>query len=82
MVAQAGVEQLVLRQSPDRQATEDKRALAEAEFLILLLATDTDQFDAANLLKLLARDEQLGLLVAEQVADGLERGPASLAGRR
>ena len=48
------VKQLVLGQAPHRQTTEDKRPGAEAEFLILLLAADADQFDAAHLLELLA----------------------------
>ena len=52
----------------------------EAEFLILLLPADADQFDPAHLLELLARNEQLRLLVTKQIADGLERGPATLAG--
>ena len=67
------VEQLVLRQSPDRQATEDKRARAEAEFLILLLAADANQLDAPHLLELLARDEQIGLLLPEKVPGPPER---------
>jgi len=67
------VEQLVLRQPPDRQATEDKRARAEAEFLILLLAADANQLDAPHLLELLARDEQIGLLFPEKVPDPPER---------
>jgi hypothetical protein len=75
------VKELLPGQAPDRQTTQDKRARAEAEFLILLFATDADQLDAAHLLELLARDKQLWLLVAKQVADGLENGPAMLAGR-
>jgi hypothetical protein len=66
------IEQLVLRQSPHRQATEDKRARAEAEFLILLLAADANQLDTPHLLKLLARDEQIGLLFPEKVPDAPE----------
>ena len=66
------VEQLVLRQSPDRQAAEDKRARAETEFLILLLAADANQLDAPHLLELLARDDQIGLLFPEKDPDAPE----------
>jgi hypothetical protein len=66
------IEQLVLRQSPDRQPTKDKRARAEAEFLILLLAADANQLNAPHLLELLARDK-FGLLFLQKVPGPLER---------
>jgi hypothetical protein len=33
--------------------------------------------DASNMLEALVRDEQVGLLITKQVADGLEKGPAA-----
>jgi hypothetical protein len=58
------INQLLFRQTPNRQSTQDERTRTEAEVLILLLAANANEFDAASLLELLSRDDEFRLLLA------------------
>jgi hypothetical protein len=55
------IQELVLRQSPDRQAAQDKRARTKAEVLISLLALDPNDLNAADTAELLFGDEKVGM---------------------
>ena len=51
------IEELILRQAPDRQSAKDERPRAEAQILGSLLALDPDYLDAASPLEFLFGDE-------------------------
>jgi hypothetical protein len=76
------IQQLIFWQTSDGQSAQDERTRTETQILILLFATDADEFDSSRLLELLSRDDEFRLLLAQQLANRSQVSSGARSGAR
>jgi hypothetical protein len=76
------VQELILRQAPDRQAAKHKGPRAETQILRSLLAFDSDHLNAAGARQFLFGDEEVGVFELKYLGSGCHPRRTVEIGRR